>query len=329
MLGINNFNTSERNNCLIGKTGYVGSALLRQATFRQCYNRSNIDEIAGKTFPTVICAAAPGSMIEANRSPERDRAQIQALMDMLATIHCERFVLISSIAVLADFAGGCDESTGDFQEELAYGRHRRELESFVEDHFATHLVVRLPALFGHGLRKNFIFDLLNPVPSMLRSDRHADLIRQLDAPFAALVSELYSLDPVTGMRKLDRSALDSSHQRASLELAVEHLGFSATRFHHPETTYQYYEINRLWRDITIALDGGLSHIHLVSEPLTAARIYRHLIGRDMPQTDARLHREDMHTRHAGLWGKAGPYQYDAAATLDRLAAFHADERLPA
>jgi hypothetical protein len=326
MIGLH---ASDPSNCLIGKTGFVGSALLRQASFGHRYNRSNIDEIAGKAFSTVICAAAPGSMIEANRSPKQDRAQIHALMDRLATIRCDRFVLISSIAVLADFAGGCDESTRDFQAELAYGRHRRELEAFIEDHFTSHLVVRLPALFGRGLRKNFIFDLRNPVPSMLTGDRHAELVSQLDAPLAAWVKGLYTPDPVSGMLKLDRGALNINPRRSPLELAVEQLGFSATRFHHPETTYQYYEIDRLWRDIAIALDAGLSHIHLVSEPLTAARIHHRLTGREMPQTGARLHREDMHTRHAGLWGKTGPYQYDAAATLDRLAAFHADERAPA
>lgn len=323
---MNGLKLSDRSNCLIGKTGFVGSALLRQADFAHRYNRSNIDEIAGQAFSTVVCAAAPGSMIEANRSPDTDRAQIHALMDRLSAIRCDRFVLISSIAVLADFAGACDESTSEFQAELAYGRHRRELEAFVEDHFASHLVVRLPALFGQGLRKNFIFDLLNPVPSMLTGERRADLVGQLDAPLAQWVGELYTPDHVTGLFKLDRSALNGNHRRAALEQAVEQLGFSATQFHHPETTYQYYEIDRLWRDIAIALDAGLSHIHLVSEPLSAARIHRRLTGREMPQTGARLHREDMHTRHAGLWGMAGPYQYDATATLDRLAAFHADQR---
>ena len=42
-----------------------------------------------------------------------------------------------------------------------YGLHRRRLEKFVEDHFANHLIVRLPGLVGPGLRKNVIFDFLN------------------------------------------------------------------------------------------------------------------------------------------------------------------------
>jgi hypothetical protein len=49
----------------------------------------------------------------------------------------------------------------------------------------------------------------------------------------------------------------------------------------------------------------------------------------MPETPARLHREDMRTRHAALWDAEGPYQFSAAATLDRLTAFFASERAAA
>ena len=135
---------------LIGHTGFVGSTLARQAAFDARYNSATITESAGQSFGTVVCAAAPGSMLEANTAPEQDRAKIHALIDQLSAIKADRFILISSIAVLADFAGGDDEGTSAFQTQLAYGRHRRELEAFVEDRFADHLIVRLPALFGEG-----------------------------------------------------------------------------------------------------------------------------------------------------------------------------------
>ena len=85
-------------------------------------------------------------------------------------------------------------------------------------------------------------------------------------------------------------------------------------------------MNRLWSDIDVALQAGLRHIHLVSEPLKAARIHRRLTGRDMPESDARQHREDMRTRHAELWGKNGPYLEEGDTVLDQLAAFYASER---
>jgi len=314
---------------LIGHTGFVGSILARLTPFRAGYNSANIADSAGQSFDTVVCAAAPGSMLEANTAPEQDRAKIHTLIDQLSAIKTDRFILISSIAVLADFAGGDDEGTSAFQTELAYGRHRRELEAFVEDRFANHLIVRLPALFGEGLRKNFIFDLMNPVPSMLKPDRIADLKAALDTNLAGLVEDLYTPDTGTGMLRLDRKGLSADKRRRALEEAVSELGFSATQFHHPATTYQYYEMGGLWSDIGVALEHGLTHLHLVSQPLAAARIHKALIGRDMPETGARLHREDMRTRHADLWGSQGPYQFSADGTLASLTAFFAEQRTPA
>ena len=311
---------------LIGHTGFVGSALLRQTRFSTCYNSANIADIDGARFGTLVCAAAPGSMLEANRAPERDRAAIDALIARLDRVEAERFVLISSIAVLADFAGGDDEGTGAFQHDLAYGRHRRALEAFVEDRFPGSLVVRLPALFGAGLRKNFLFDLMNPVPSMLAQARHAALLTALGDDLAEWLAALYAPDAATGLLKLDRPALNADQRRASLEAALDALGATATQFHHRETTYQYYAIDRLWQDIGIALAAGLTHLHLAPEPLAAADIHARLTGRPMPETPARLHREDMRTRHASLWGASGPYQFAAADTLASLAAFFASQR---
>ncbi|OBV10329.1 hypothetical protein [Erythrobacter dokdonensis] len=323
------FGNAHHDTGLIGHSGFVGGAVLRQTGFDACYNSTTIATIEGQAFGTLICAAAPGSMFEANRSPERDAAQIDGLIARLATIRAERFVLISSIAVLADFAGSNDEGTQAFQQDLAYGRHRRALEAFVESHFASSLIVRLPALFGHGLRKNFLFDLMNPVPSLLTEAKRDALTEALDPALAAWAASLYAPDAVTGLLKLDRAALNADRRRAALEDAVTALGASATQFHHPDTTYQYYSIDRLWQDIGIALGAGLSHLHLVAEPLTAAAIHARLTGRAMPDTPARMHREDMRTRHAGLWGADGPYQFSAAATLDQLAAFYASERAAA
>ena len=311
---------------LIGHSGFVGGALLRQMRFDACYNSATIAQIEGRTFATLVCAAAPGSMLEANRAPERDAAQIDALIARLATVRAERFVLISSIAVLADFAGGDDEGTQAFQQDLAYGRHRRALEAFVESHFPGSLIVRLPALFGQGLRKNFLFDLLNPVPSLLTEAKRDALTQALDPALSAWVGTLYAPDAATGLLRLDRAALNADRRRAALEDAVTALGASAKQFHHPDTTYQYYPVDRLWQDIGIALGAGLSHLHLASEPLTASAIHQRLTGRPMPDTPARLHREDMRTRHAALWRTEGPYQFSAAATLDRLASLFANVR---
>jgi hypothetical protein len=311
--------------CLIGYTGFVGSTLIRQGHFSHYYNSSNIDQIVDRQFDTVVCAAAAGSMFEANKFPHLDWAKIDLLVSRLARIKARRMILISSIATLANFSSGEDEGTNAFEDEIAYGRHRRYLEAFCENRFPHCLIVRLPALFGTGLKKNFIFDLMNPVPTMLTSAAYDSLSAKLLPPLRERLARLYSHDAMTGLLKLDRPALNDDCMRSALERAVIEHGASSTQFHNPETNYQYYDMSRLWHDLAVACNAGLSHIHLVSQPLKASRIHERLLGRPMPDAGAQLHIEDMRTRHAELWGRSGQYLEDAEPILDRLAAFFDQE----
>jgi len=308
------------NDALIGYSGFVGGTLSGQHPFAAKFNTANIDAIDGREFDTVVCAAAPGSMFTANREPERDREQIGALIERLRRVKSRRFVLISSIAALADFGAGDDESTNAFQENLPYGRHRRELEAYCESHFENCLIVRLPALFGPGLRKNFVFDLLNPVPSIVSHVRLQAILDKVPSALHEKFSELYLPDP-TGICTLNRDSLNKSPYRIQLETAVREAKMSATQFHNPNSRFQYYDVSRLWSDINVATKNALQCVHLVTEPLLASAIHFRLFGTEMPHSEAKMHREDMHTRHAGLWGRKGPYLEDANAVLNRLKEF--------
>ena len=304
---------------LIGYTGFVGGQLQRQHSFSGLFNRANIDEVGASEFDTVVCAAAPGSMFEANMLPDVDLSKINALIERLSSLQTKQFILISSIAVLANFSAYDDENTSAFQNKLAYGKHRRVLETFCEENFDDCLVVRLPAIFGEGLRKNFVFDLINPVPTLLTSEKLNELQYALGLAEAKLLDEIYDIDPSTGMYKVDRTALAQNKNRESLETAVTELGYSATYFHNRDTTYQYYDMTRLWTDITVAQN-------LAMPPLKASEIHNRLLGFEMPETDARLHKEDMHTAYSHLWGRKGPYLDDADVVLNRLEAFFRSER---
>jgi dTDP-4-dehydrorhamnose reductase len=149
------------NDALIGYTGFVGSTLLKQAAFEGLYRSTNIQEIEGQDFDTVVCAGAPAQKWIANKEPEADLQIIEGLISYLKTVQCKTFVLISTVDVFKSPID-VDESTTIEEEGLhAYGLHRRLLEKFVESHFENHLIVRLPGLVGPGLRKNVIFDFLN------------------------------------------------------------------------------------------------------------------------------------------------------------------------
>lgn len=148
-------------NAIIGHTGFVGGSLVRQKKFDYCFNRSNIAAIGEQDYDVVICAAAPGRKWLANQSPDLDRECIHMLMNSLRNVKCHKFILISTVDVVNSSVGSTEIDRVCVSDLPPYAKHRRELEVFVEDFFLHHLIVRLPAVVGPGLKKNALFDLHN------------------------------------------------------------------------------------------------------------------------------------------------------------------------
>lgn len=147
---------------LVGYTGFVGGTLLRARPFDDLFNSSNIEKIAGRSYDLLVCAGVSAAKWIANKDPEADRAGIVRLTQALDTVNVREFILVSTIDVYPDPASGADEETQiDPSSNHAYGANRYALEAWVRDRFPGARIVRLPALFGEGLRKNALFDLLN------------------------------------------------------------------------------------------------------------------------------------------------------------------------
>ena len=146
---------------LIGYTGFVGGNLNRQHTFDARFNSRNIEEIRGASFDLVVVAGVQARKWWANQNPVEDWAQIARLLNALCTVRAERVVLISTIDVYPRPCG-VDEATPICEDPgNAYGSHRYRVEEALRRQFPTTCTVRLPGLFGDGLKKNVIFDLLN------------------------------------------------------------------------------------------------------------------------------------------------------------------------
>jgi hypothetical protein len=146
---------------LIGHTGFVGSNLACQRPFNEFYNSKNIEDIRGRSFDTVICAGAPGSKWYANEHPYEDVSGIIRMMDAVHQIEVKRFVLISTVDVFVVPRGVNEDSTPTIDWLPPYGLNRLELERQVVKWFGDRAtIVRLPALFGPGLKKNALYDLM-------------------------------------------------------------------------------------------------------------------------------------------------------------------------
>ena len=148
---------------LIGSTGFVGGNLGSQAGFSVHYHSRNIEEIRGRTFDVVVSAATPAEKSQANADPATDASSIYRLTECLERVRARKFVLISTVDVYPDPFGVDEASEIDARRSTPFGRHRKELEEFVQSRFDP-VVVRLPGLFGNGLKTNVIYDLMHNHP---------------------------------------------------------------------------------------------------------------------------------------------------------------------
>lgn len=146
---------------LIGYTGFVGGNLNNQTKFDYLFNSSNINDIHNLKTDLLVIAAPSAVKWKANQEPEQDLQMIDDLISHLKKVKAKKVVQISTIDIYKNPIN-VDENTKIETESLhPYGKNRFYLEEFIRSQFKSHLIVRLPALFGAGLKKNFIFDLLN------------------------------------------------------------------------------------------------------------------------------------------------------------------------
>jgi nucleoside-diphosphate-sugar epimerase len=152
---------SARRRALIGWTGFVGGALDPRIRPSARFRSTDIDQLPSAAVDEIVCAGAPAEKWKANADPEDDRARLQRLMDALAGSRARSCVLISTVDVFADSRGADESTPADTGQDQAYGRNRAVLEKFVQERFEDSLIVRLPGMFGPGLKKNLVFDLIN------------------------------------------------------------------------------------------------------------------------------------------------------------------------
>ena len=147
---------------IIGHRGFVGSNLCRQYPDAMGAGRAEIGALADHTFGDIYCAAPQAKKWWANQNPDQDKIEIDNLIESCGRLTCTgSFVLFSTVDVY-DPPIAVDERCKPSEASHPYGRHRFILEESILDLFGDQArIVRLPALVGHGLKKNIIYDLLN------------------------------------------------------------------------------------------------------------------------------------------------------------------------
>jgi nucleoside-diphosphate-sugar epimerase len=223
---------------LIGHTGFVGSNLASQIPFDSLFNSKNISSIRGRSFDLVVCAGIQAKKWWANQNAEADWAAIESLLEHLSTVSAKQFVLISTVDVYPVPSGVDEESPVDPLTNHAYGKNRFLAEEFARRHFPKCLILRLPGLFGTGIKKNVIHDFLHD--------------HELEKINPAGVYQYYFLDrlrsDIEHARDLGLPLLNISAEPLSTREIMEE--FFPEKSAGPETEFQagYNMLSRHWKE---------------------------------------------------------------------------------
>lgn len=302
---------------LVGSTGFVGGNLRAKHTFAAVCHSSDIAAQYGTQPDLCVYAGVPAAMFLANADPEADMEVMRTARENLRKIAPKSLVLISSIAVFADSRGRCEDDAPDTDGLPAYGRNRLQLEQWVREDFNDALIVRLPALYGAGLKKNFLFDLHTITPAMLKPEKYNELAEKLP-----LVKTGYTLAD-NGFYKLNGTA-----DKTALKEFFAGNDFNALAFTDSRSRYQFYDLGRLWSDIGKARAAGIKMLHLCTPPVSAAEVYTAVTG----QADWRNELAkppfdyDLRSRYAQLLGGSGAYLCTKQEELDDITRFLRDWR---
>lgn len=297
---------------LVGSTGFVGGNLRAKHTFAAVCHSSDIAAQYGTQPDLCVYAGVPAAMFLANADPEADMEVMRTARENLRKIAPKSLVLISSIAVFADSRGRCEDDAPDTDGLPAYGRNRLQLEQWVREDFNDALIVRLPALYGAGLKKNFLFDLHTITPAMLKPEKYNELAEK-----SPLVKTGYTLAD-NGFYKLNGTA-----DKTALKEFFAGNDFNALAFTDSRSRYQFYNLGRLWQDIEAARAAGLTMLHLCTPPISATEVYTAVTGKadwtnELPKSPFDY---DLRSRYAAVLGGSGDYLCTKEEELDDVTHF--------
>jgi hypothetical protein len=298
---------------LVGFSGFVGSNLVQQTKFDHCYNSKDIEQ-AFHTHPDLLVfSGVSGERYLANNNPDADLYKIQQAIENIKKIGPGSVILISTIDVYKTCFDVDEDSVPDVENHFAYGRNRYLLEEWIESSVKNHLIVRLPAIYGKNLKKNFIYDIIHLIPAMLSEKKFHELSEK-----DAFINEFYNNQGNGFYRCKELSTME----RRELILYFRGIGFSSLNFTDSRCMLQFYNLEFLWDHIEISHANKLRKINLVTEPCEASEIYQTLRNSRFDNelsTGPALY--NCRTKYFSLFGGEAGYIFDKEFVLKDLKNF--------
>lgn len=302
---------------LVGYTGFVGSNLYATGHFDYVFNSSNVMSAYGLEPDLLIYSGIRAEKFLANSNPTGDFENIQQAIYNISQIKPKKIVLISTIDVFKNVEDVDEDTPISLKGLHAYGRNRFYLEQWVEQNIGDHLIVRLPALYGKNLKKNFIYDYIHVIPTMLNEEKFYKYCENRND-----ISCFYSYQP-NGFYKCKELTLEEVKK---LKNYFNEIQFSAVNFTDSRGIYQFYPLRCLYDHIKMALTWKIKKLHLATEPILISELYQSLCGRMFMNTiTATPPKYNFKTKYAHLFLGENGYIFSKAFIIDDIRKFVQNE----
>lgn len=301
------------NASLVGYTGFVGSNLMSQFRFDHCYNSSNIEDAFGVGHSLVVYSGVRAEKYLATHCPEEDKQHVEGAMSNIGRMNPSKLVLISTVDIYKTPVDVDEDTVVNTNDLHPYGLHRYHLETWVQENIPDYLIVRLPGLFGRNLKKNFIFDMIHLIPTMLKGsalETCRTCIQDIDQ---------YYEDQGNGFWKL-RTLTNQDKERLRGLFSVSK--FNALNFTDSRSVYQFYNLEYLWGHIEKAMEAGISLLNLATAPISASELYRYVRSHEFnnPILPEPI-RYNMLTKYAHVFGGKDGYILDKQTIMNDIKRF--------
>lgn len=298
---------------LVGYTGFVGSNIIKSHEFDGLYNSKNIDKAFGTNPDLLVYSGIRAEKFLANKEPEKDMEIIGNAIQNIKRINPAKLVLISTIDVYKNAVEVSENTFVDTSDLHSYGFNRYHLEKWVQDNIEDYLIVRLPGLYGENIKKNFIYDLINFIPSMINEEKYIQINAKDNS-----ISEYY-LKQDNGFYKCKNI---NSEEKKSLKEYFNKIGFSALNFTDSRGSFQFYNLAYLWGHIQIAIKNHISILNLATEPVVISELYKYIEGKEFINEVAKvIPKYNFKTNYEHLFNGKNGYIFDKNFILKDIADF--------
>lgn len=298
---------------LVGHTGFVGSNLCSSFCFDGVYNSANIKCSYGTNPDMLVYSGVKAEMFLANKYPIQDKLAIDDAIFNIKKINPKFLVLISTISVYESTLNVDENYKIDNSLLQPYGNNRYYLEDWVRNNFQNYLIVRLPALYGNNLKKNFIFDFINVIPSLINELKFSEL--KLKEP---ILCDFYFF---TGNGFFKCKEINTA-EKLLLKNIFETIGFNALYFTDSRAKFQFYNLNFLWRHIEIAISKGIKLLNVTSEPIQVSELYYYLTAQTFKnEIHAQFPNQDVRSLYYNDFGGYDGYMLNKEFILEDIRDF--------